>query len=249
MISVKTKKEIELMREAGRISALALEIGGKAAHPGVTTKHLDDLMRRCILQNGAKPSFLGIDGYPAASCISINDEIVHTIPSSRILKEGDIVGIDVGACWGGFHGDNAKTFPCGVISSEAQKLVNVTRESLKKAISLVTPGLHVGDIGAVIQEFVEANGFSVVHKFVGHGIGRDVHEDPRVPNYGKKGHGECLHEGMVIAIEPMVNAGSEDVRVRDDGSAVTLDGSLSAHFEHTVAILNGSAVVLTDPGG
>ncbi|MDR2074145.1 MAG: type I methionyl aminopeptidase [Oscillospiraceae bacterium] len=248
MIPLKFGKELEFMREAGRISALALKAAGEAIKPGVTTKQIDEAARRCIESYGAKPSFLGEGGFPAAACISVNDEVIHCVPGERVIEYGDIVSVDVGAYIHGFHGDNARTFACGEISDEAQRLLEVTEKSLHDAIKVAKIGSRIGDIGFTVQNFVEKNGFSVVRKFVGHGIGRSVHEEPSVPNFGVPGSGGLLVKGMVIAIEPMVNVGKEKVRILDDGwSVVTADGSLSAHFEHTVAITEDGPLILTIP--
>jgi methionyl aminopeptidase len=248
MINLKTAEEIKLMREAGRISALALREGGKAVKDGVTTEYVDDVMRKFIKSYGATASFLGENGFPAASCISVNDEVIHVIPGRRVIKTGDIVSIDVGACINGFHGDNACTFACGKISDEARRLLDVTKESLQIGIKTARIGTTTGDIGFAIQKFVESKGFSVVKNFVGHGIGRAIHEEPNVPNFGNPGEGTKLEEGMTIAIEPMVNAGNEKIRKLSDGwGVVTDDGSLSAHFENTVVITKNGAVILTNP--
>ena len=247
-IKLKTSEEIEIMREAGRISALALEAAGKVIEPGITTKELDNIARNCIESNGATPSFMGVDGFPATACISVNEELIHCIPSdSKVIRDGDIVSIDVGACINGFHGDNTKTFGCGNISDEAKKLLNVTEKALQLGIDNAKIGNYVGDIGYAIQTFVESSGFSVVKKYVGHGIGRSVHEAPSVPNYGKKHSGEFISEGLVIAIEPMVVVGCEDLESLAEGgwNVVTKDRSLCAHFEHTVAITGEGTFVLT----
>ncbi|MDR1364130.1 MAG: type I methionyl aminopeptidase [Oscillospiraceae bacterium] len=248
MINLKTPEEIKLMRKAGRISALALKIGGEAVKPGVTTKYLDDLMNDFIVSQGAKPSFLGESGYPACACISINDEVIHTIPSSKcVIKNGDIVTIDVGACIDGFHGDNAFTFACGEISSNAQNLLLITKKALQIGIKAVKVGSKIGDIGFSIQKFVESNGYFVVKEYVGHGIGRSVHEDPNVPNYGEPDEGALIEEGLVIAIEPMVMVNDSKIIRRHDGwGVVTEDSCLSAHFEHTVAVTKQKTKILTD---
>lgn len=247
-IKLKTANEIERMREAGRVSALALREAGSAVHPGISTKELDEIARKCIEFCGAKPSFLGVDGFPATACISINEELIHCIPSKdKILKEGDIVSIDVGACVDGFHGDNTKTFACGKISHEATKLLEITEKSLQKGIEVAKIGNRIGDIGYAVQSFVEAAGFSVIRNFVGHGIGKSVHEAPSVPNFGKKHSGELIQNGLVIAIEPMVAVGGPEIEaLNSDGwNVVMKDRKLSAHFEHTVAITEDGVIVLT----
>lgn len=248
MIIIKTQEQIKLMRIAGRISGEALAIGGEMVRPGVSTKQIDERIRHHIEKCGAKPSFLGYGGFPASACISINNEVIHGIPSNnRILEEGDIVKIDVGAFIGGYHGDNANTYACGKISAEAQKLIDVTRESFYRGIAAIKPeGTRLGDIGSAIDEYVVANGCSTVKKYVGHGVGQDLHEDPNVPNFGRAGRGARVCRGMVIAIEPMVNFGVADVKELPDGwTVITKDGSLSAHYEHTVAILENGPELLT----
>ncbi len=249
MIVLKTSRELAKMREAGRISALALQAGGKAVQPGASTWEIDQEIRRFIEKCGAKPNFLGYGGFPGSACISVNHVVIHGIPSKKIiLKHGDIVSIDTGAMIDGYNGDNAYTFACGDISKEAQALLDATRESLYEGIAMAQPGNRIGDIGSAVQRYVEARGYSVVRDFVGHGVGTSLHEDPSVPNYGKPGRGVRLTPGMVIAIEPMINAGTKSVRVLKDGwTTVTTDGSLSAHFEHTVAITPDGPVILTRP--
>lgn len=249
MIVLKTSRELAKMREAGRISALALQVGGKAVQPGASTWEIDQEIRRFIEKCGAKPNFLGYGGFPGSACISVNHVVIHGIPSKKIiLKHGDIVSIDTGAMIDGYNGDNAYTFACGDISKEAQALLDATRESLYEGIAMAQPGNRIGDIGSAVQRYVEARGYSVVRDFVGHGVGTSLHEDPSVPNYGKPGRGVRLTPGMVIAIEPMINAGTKSVRVLEDGwTTVTTDGSLSAHFEHTVAITPDGPVILTRP--
>ena len=249
MIVLKTARELAKMREAGRISARALRLAGEAVEPGVTTAEIDRLVRRYIEKEGARPSFLGYGGFPASACISVNNVVIHGIPSKKIvLKEGDIVSVDVGAELNGFHGDNAWTFPCGKISAEAQALLDATRESLFEGIKMARPGSRIGDIGSAVQRYVEARNYSVVRDFVGHGVGAKLHEDPSVPNYGTPGRGVRLLPGMTIAIEPMVNQGGYEVQVQKDGwTTVTRDGKLSAHFEHTVAITPDGPVILTKP--
>ena len=249
MIKLKTSRDIEIMREAGRISQRALQLAGKAVSPGVTTLEIDSIVRRYIEEQGATPSFLGYGGFPASACISVNNVVIHGIPDSKtILKEGDIVSIDVGACYKGFHGDNAWTFPCGKVSDEAQALMDATREALFEGIKNAVAGNRIGDIGHAVQSYVEARSYSVVRVFVGHGVGAKLHEDPSVPNYGTPGRGVKLMPGMVIAIEPMINQGTHRVRVlQDKWTTVTADGLLSAHFEHTVAITSRGPVILTLP--
>ena len=236
------------MREACQISAQALKLIGSAVEPGVSTLELDRLAEKFIRSKGAIPNFKGLYGYPATACISINNEVIHGIPASnRILKSGDIVSVDLGAEFGGFNGDNAATFACGDVSAKAKRLMDVTRESLYEGIKRACPGGRVGDISAAVQQYVEAHGFSVVRNYVGHGIGTSLHEAPEVPNFGVSGRGVRLVPGMTIAIEPMVNAGSYDVKVMPDGwTVLTKDGSLSAHFEHTVAITADGPKIMTE---
>lgn len=237
------------MREAGRISAGALRAAGKAVEPGVSTAQIDAIARKYIESQGAEPSFLHLYGFPATACISVNDEVIHGIPNRhRILKAGDIVSIDLGAKIEGYHGDNAATFACGEVSPEAQRLMDTTRESLMAAIAKAVPGGRLGDISNAVQQYVEARGYSVVREYVGHGVGASLHEDPSVPNYGTAGRGVRLLPGMTLAIEPMINAGKQQVHTLADGwTVMTSDGSLSAHFEHTIAITSSGAVILTDP--
>lgn len=249
MITLKSGEEIIRMRDAGRIAAIAREIGGEHVREGVTTAQIDREIKKCILSHGAKPSFLGYGGFPASACISVNEEIIHGIPSSdKVLKNGDIVKIDVGAYYKGYHGDCAATFAVGQISEEAQRLIDVTKQSFFEGIAAIGDGKRIGDIGHAIQSYVEANGFSVVREYIGHGIGKNLHEDPEVPNYGNAGHGQRIREGMTIAIEPMVNQGDWRVRVlRDKWTVVTVDGKLSAHYENTVAVTANGVLILTDP--
>lgn len=250
MISIKSSRDLSLMREACVISARALKLGGEAVQPGVTTAEIDRIIRQYIESMGAKPSFLGYSGYPASACISVNDVVIHGIPDNRIIREGDIVSIDVGAFYNGFHGDNAATFGAGRVSAEAQALMDATRESLYEGIKMATAGNRVGDIGAAVQRYVEMRGYSVVRQFVGHGVGTNLHEDPSVPNFGTPGRGPKLMPGMTLAIEPMVNAGTHEVSILGDGwTTVTKDGRLSAHFEHTIAITPSGPVIMTDPDG
>lgn len=246
MISVKNSEQIKLMREAGRITGEALVLAGEAVKPGVTTKQLDTIIRRHIESCGAKPSFLGYAGFPGSACISINDQVIHGIPGPRVIEEGDIVKIDVGANFKGFHGDSANTFPVGKVSDEANKLIEVTKESFWRGIAEAKPGNRIGDIGYAVQSYVESFGFSVVRRYVGHGVGEELHESPDVPNFGTKGRGVRLCAGMTIAVEPMVNVGGPDVReLKDKWTVVTADGSLSAHYEHTIAITENGVIVLT----
>jgi methionyl aminopeptidase len=247
VIICRSAAELEQMREAGRLVGEVLTELTAAVAPGVSTADLDALAEKRIRQAGATPAFLGYHGYPATICASVNDEVIHGIPSGRrVLNEGDVISIDVGASMNGYYGDSAVTLPVGKVSEQAATLLRVTEESLRKAIEAARPGNRVSDIGYAVQKHVEAYGFSVVREFVGHGIGQKMHEEPQVPNYGQPGHGPRLAEGMVIAIEPMVNAGSPAVKVLADGwTAVTRDGSLSAHFEHTVAVTAGEPWILT----
>lgn len=247
MVVLKTSRELSLMKEACRISAGALDIIGKAVEPGVTTAELDSLAEKYILSQGGTPNFKNYQGYPATACISINNEVIHGIPNkNRIIKAGDIVSVDLGAKFSGYHGDNAATFAAGDISAEAKRLIDTTKESLYEGIKMVRAGGRIGDIGNAIQRYVEARGYSVVRDFVGHGIGTNLHEAPEVPNFGISGRGIRLLPGMTIAIEPMVNGGKADVKVLPDGwTVVTKDGSLSAHFEHTVAVTSDGPFVMT----
>ena len=247
MIVLRTAKEIEMMRKACQISAEALQIAGEAVKPGITTYEIDQIAYRYIKKQGAEPNFLNYNGFPATACISINDEVIHGIPSkNRVLKEGDIVSIDLGAKVNGYNGDNAATFACGVISDEAKRLCDTTRESLYLGIEEAIAGNRIGDIAFAIQSYCEERGFSVVREFTGHGIGTHLHEDPSVPNYGTAGRGQRLLPGMTIAIEPMINMGSKAIKCLPDGWTVkTLDGKLSAHFEHTVAITKSEPMILT----
>ena len=249
MIVFKTSRELELMTEACRLSAAALKIAGEAVRPGISTWEIDKIAYDYIISQGGKPNFLHYAGYPATACISVNDEVIHGIPSKhRILEEGDIVSIDLGAELHGYNGDNAATFAVGKISSEAQRLIDTTEQCLYKGIEAAVAGGRIGDIGAAVQAHAESNGFSVVRQFVGHGVGKKLHEDPEVPNFGKAGHGARLLPGMTIAIEPKINAGTFDVRTLKDGWTVkTADGKLSAHFEHTVAISTKGPIILTRP--
>lgn len=251
MISVKTAKEIEHMSHACRISAEALRLAGEAVKPGVTTAHIDKIIYDYIVSQGARPNFKGLYGFPGSACISVNDTVIHGIPSKRIvLREGDIVSIDTGAAIEGFNGDNAATFACGEVSERAQRIMDVTKEALARGIAAAQPGNRIGDISAAVQAYVEEHGYSVVRSFVGHGVGKELHEDPEVPNYGEAGHGPRLVSGMTIAIEPMVNEKSHVVKTLSDGWTVkTADGGLSAHFEHTIAITPNGPRILTKQGG
>ncbi len=247
MIVLKTGRELKIMKEACRISAGALQTAGKAVEPGVTTAELDRLAEEYIRSQGGEPNFKNYEGYPATACISINNEVIHGIPSAkRKLRAGDIVSIDLGAKFDGYHGDNAATFACGDISEEAKRLMDTTRESLYEGIKAACAGGRVGDIGHAVQAYVEARGYTVVRQFVGHGVGTHLHEAPEVPNFGTPGRGVRLMPGMTIAIEPMVNAGAAGVEVQPDGwTVLTKDGSLSAHFEHTVAITADGPKIMT----
>ena len=248
MITIKNSRELAPMREACIITARALKLAGEAIEPGVTTGEIDTLVRKYIESQGAKPSFLGYGGFPGSACISINETVIHGIPDKRVIQAGDIVSVDVGAYMNGYHGDNAATFAAGDVSKEAKALMDATRESLYEGIAAAVAGNRIGDIGAAVQRYVEVRGYSVVRQFVGHGVGTDLHEDPSVPNFGTPGRGPRLLPGMTLAIEPMINAGSPDVKILGDGwTTVTTDGKLSAHFEHTVAITPDGPVILTKP--
>ena len=247
MIQLKNSAQISMMMEAGRITGEALLVAREHVREGVSTKELDTLIRAYIEKCGAKPSFLGYGGFPGSACISVNDEVIHGIPSkNRILREGDIVKVDVGAFYKGFHGDSARTIPVGKVSEEAMKLMEVTRQSFFDGVAAVKIGNRIGDVGSAIQSRVERNGFSVVRRYIGHGIGHELHESPDVPNFGTAGRGTRLCAGMAIAIEPMVNVGSEEVYELADGWTVkTRDGSLSAHYENTVALTSDGVVITT----
>ena len=249
LITIKTPEEIEKMRAAGRLTAQARALAGSMIRPGVTTAEIDREVKRFLQSHGAKPSFLGYGGFPGSICASVNEVVIHGIPGKRRLEEGDIVSIDVGAYLGGFHGDCAATFPCGKISPEAQKLIDVTKESFFRGIAQAKAGNRVRDIGAAVQRYVESFGYGVVRDFVGHGVGRQMHEPPEVPNYGPPGHGPRLLPGMVIAVEPMVCAGDWRVKVLEDNwTTVSADNSLTAHYENTILITEGEPEILTDPG-
>lgn len=246
MIIKKNHSELDSMRKAGRLVGETLLLIEKKIIPGITTKELDRIAEEFITKHGARPSFKGLYGFPSSLCISVNNQVVHGIPGDYILKEGDIVSVDCGAFLEGFHGDAARTFPVGKVSEEAQKLIDVTRDSFFAGVKLAKVGNSLSDISHEIQKYAENNGFSVVRNFVGHGIGRDLHEDPEIPNFGKPGKGPKLTEGMVLAVEPMINAGSHKVRtLRDKWTVVTSDGSLSAHYENTIAILPDGPEILT----
>jgi len=247
MITLKNKTEIQRMSEACKISAEALKVAGKFMQPGVSTKEIDDAIKKFIVGAGAKPSFLGYGGFPASACISINNEVIHGIPSKdRKLCGGDIVSVDVGAFYNGFHGDNAYTYAVGDISEEAAQLLRVTEACLYKGIEAAKPGNRIGDIGHAVQTHAEQFGYGVVRKFVGHGVGKNLHEDPEVPNFGTPGRGVRLAPGMTLAIEPMINLAGADVKVLSDGwTTITTSGSLSAHFEHSIVITKDGAQILT----
>ena len=247
MIQVKNAAQIAMMRDAGKITGEALAMAGEMVRPGITTKEIDTAIREYIKKCGATPSFLNYGGFPASACISVNDEVIHGIPSAKkIVRDGDIVKIDVGAYYKGYHGDSANTFPVGNVSEEAATLIRVTKESFQKGIETLGPGSRLGDLGAAVDGYVRQFGFSAVRKFVGHGIGRDLHEVPDVPNYGIAGRGQRIYTGMVIAVEPMINAGTYDVIQLDDGWTIkTADGKLSAHYEHTLAVTDNGVVLLT----
>jgi methionine aminopeptidase, type I len=247
MIIIKSSREIELMRHAGQVAAEALALGGEQVKPGVTTKHINDVMERFIRSKGGKPSFKGYGGFPAAACISVNQQVIHGIPSNRtVIADGDIVSIDVGVLLNGYHGDTAATFGAGEISAQAQKLIDVTRQSFFEGIKYAVDGYRLGDVGHAVCEYAMRNGFSVVEEYVGHGVGTQLHEEPNVPNYGVQGKGKRLQNGMTIAIEPMINEGAKGVKTLKDGwTVVTLDGKLSAHYENTIAITDSEPLILT----
>ncbi len=245
-VFLKSPSELEHMRRAGRVAAFALQKVGRAIRPGVSTGALSRIAEEAIRSRGGVPSFLGYRGFPASACISVNDEIVHGIPGPRVLREGDLVKVDLGALVDGYHGDVAATFPVGSISPRLRRLVQVTEEALLRGIQCIRPGVRLGDVGWTIQSFVEAHGYSVVRQFAGHGVGRSLHEDPQVPNFGKPGKGLVLRPGMVLAVEPMVNEGTWRAVVDGDGWTVrTADGRPSAHFEHTVAVTEDGYEILT----
>lgn len=245
MVSLKTSKELSDMKLSCQISAQALKLAGELIRPGVSTAHVNKMVHEFIVSQGAKPTFLGYGGFPAACCISINDEVIHGIPSDRIIREGDIVSVDVGAAINGYTGDNAATFAAGAVSEEARKIMEVTEQCLYKAIEAAQPGNRLGDVGYAVQSYAESFGFAVVRDFVGHGVGKKLHEAPEVPNYGTPGRGIRLMPGMTLAIEPMINVKGSAVKTLKDGTVLTASGSLSAHFEHTIAITADGPVILT----
>ena len=246
MIQIKSAREIERMRRAGQIAASALAAAGRAVQAGITTRELNSIIHKYIVDHGATPTFLGYNGFPAAACISVNDQVIHGIPGNTVIKDGDLVKIDVGATWEGYVGDCANTFPVGKVSEEAERLISVTRQSFYEGIKYARAGMRVHDISHGIQKYVEDNGFSIVRSFVGHGVGAQMHEDPEVPNFGNPGTGARLCAGMTLAIEPMVNQGTFQVNILDDGWTVkTKDGKLSAHYENSVLITSGDPEILT----
>ena len=245
-ISSKSPREIELMRQAGKITAAARSLAREMVTPGITTAQIDREVRRFIEKNGAKPTFLGYGGFPASVCLSVNEEVIHGIPGQRVIQEGDIVSVDVGATYKGFVGDCAGTYVAGEASDEAKRLIAVTRQSFFEGMKFARAGYRVGDISHAIQEYVERNGFSVIREYVGHGVGAEMHEAPEVPNYGEPGRGPRLLRGMTLAVEPMVAAGTWEVRVMKDGWTVkTRDGKLAAHYENSIAITDGDPEILT----
>jgi methionyl aminopeptidase len=247
MINLKTTREIEIIRANGRILAKTLELLGEKIKPGVKTKELDRLAEGFIRREGAYPAFKGYRGYPASICISIDNEVVHGIPGERMIEEGQLVSVDIGVFKDNYYADGAFTFAVGQVSNQAQRLIQITQEALKRGLEFVREGEFLSDISYAIQSFVEKNGFSVVRDLVGHGIGMNMHEEPQIPNFGPSGQGPILKKGMVLAIEPMVNAGSFEIETKEDNwTIVTKDGSLSAHFEHTVAVTENGAMILTD---
>ena len=247
MVIIKNSEQIKLMREAGRITAEALLVAQDAIRPGISTKEVDTKIRTFIEKCGAVPSFLGYGGFPGSACISLNNEVIHGIPSARkIINEGDIVKVDVGARFRGYNGDSARTFAVGKVSDEALRLIRVTEESFYEAMKVTRAGNRVGDIGNAVENFVISNGFTVVKSYVGHGVGASLHEEPEVPNFGRAGRGARLYPGMTLAIEPMVNAGVHDVKVQKDGwTVVTADGKLSAHYENSVVVTESDPILLT----
>ena len=248
MISLKTPEQLRLMREAGRLTAEALLYAEKVLCEGMTTFELDQHIRHFIERHGGKPTFLGYNGFPGSACISLNNEVIHGIPSrSRVICEGDLVKVDVGVTYRGYVGDSARTFGVGTISQEAQRLIDTTRESFFRGMAVAVSGNRIGDVGHAIDAHVSAAGYTVVRQFVGHGVGSALHEEPEVPNYGTPGRGARLYPGMTLAVEPMVNAGKPEVRVLSDGwTVVTQDGSLSAHYENTFVITDNGPMILTD---
>ncbi len=245
-IIVKSDHQIDLMRKAGRLAAAARSLAGQMVEPGVSTQTINKEIFHFIRKSGGQPTFLGYGGFPASACISINDQVIHGIPGTRRLAEGDIVSIDVGATLNGYVGDCAATFPCGSCSEEAMRLIAVTRQSFFEGIKNARAGCRVSDISAAVQAHAEANGYSVVRDYVGHGVGAQMHEEPEVPNFGHPGHGPRLVKGMTIAVEPMINAGGWEIKVLPDGwTVLTADGSLSAHYENSILITDGEAEILT----
>ena len=250
MIKIKSSKEIELMRRAGKITAAARALAGELVTPGVTTQEVDKAIHDFIVAQGATPTFLHYAGFPKSSCISVNDEVIHGIPGKRVLKEGDIVSFDVGATKNGYVGDCAATFIVGKTTAEAEKLIEVTRQSFFEGIRFARPGYRISDISRAIQDYVESHGYSVVREYVGHGVGSEMHEEPEVPNYVSKRAGPRLYPGMTIAVEPMVNMGRPEIYVLDnDWTVVTKDHSLSAHYENTILITDGEPEILTTTEG
>ena len=248
MITLKSNHEIELMRRAGKITAAARAVAREMVKPGVTTHQIDKAVFEFIKSQGATPSFLNYNGYPASVCVSVNDEIIHGIPGKRVLQEGDIVSVDVGAYIGGFHGDCAGTYPCGRVSEEDMDLIRVTQQSFFEGLKVAREGYHIKDISHAVQTYVESHGYSVVREYVGHGIGRMMHEPPEVPNFGEPGHGPRLLRGMTIAVEPMVNAGTASIiQLRDGWTVKTADGKKAAHYENTILITDADPEILTDP--
>lgn len=246
MITIKSPREIELMRKAGRITAGARTAARQALRPGITTDEIDRIVKEYILSQGAKPTFLGYEGYPKSVCVSVNDELIHGIPGKRVIHEGDIVSVDVGATYQGYVGDCAGTYGVGDITPEAERLIRVTRDSFFAGLKEAHTGNRLSDISAAIQRYVESSGYSVVREYTGHGIGSDMHEDPAVPNYGNPGRGPRLLQGMTLAVEPMVNAGGPEIRVLSNKwTVVTVDGSLAAHYENTILITSGEPEILT----
>ena len=246
MVVLKTSKELSDMKLSCKISAQALKLAGELIKPGVSTAYVDQMLHEFIVSQGAKPTFLGYGGFPASCCISVNDEVIHGIPSGRVIEEGDIVSVDVGAAINGYTGDNAATFAAGKVSEEAQKIMDVTKECLYRAIEAAQPGNRLGDVGYAVESYAKSFGFAVVRDYVGHGVGRKLHESPSIPNYGTPGHGLKLLPGMTLAIEQMINAKGSEVVVKKDGTVLTRSGSLSAHFEHTIAITASGPVIMTE---
>lgn len=246
-VTLKSQREIDMMRRAGELAAQVLQIGGEAVRPGITTKQINDIMHKFLKSKNATPNFLGYGGFPGVACISVNNEVIHGIPSGRLLTDGDIVSIDVGVLLNGYHSDNAATFPCGNVSPEALKLIEVTKQCFYEGLQYVTPGYRLGDVGNAISSYAHKHGFSVVRDYIGHGVGTQLHEEPDVPNYGIRGKGLRLQKGMTIAIEPMINMGGYEVEQRHPNgwTVTTKDGSLSAHYEHTVAVTDHEPLILT----